>query len=213
MIGLTSYKVTATSRAGGEEKLLGMFMIYDQALTKAANRVMDDLMSLHKPGQSAKELFDVWCEQGFDIRIAPDDNVPYNSANLARGLVPQVALDVSLPLLIEVSCTDCLIMPSGMASPAKTWMFYVFAPAVYEGTVKNEGDGVAGLMRRATEIVYEDMSAHAMSTEGSSYKLLDMKYRIVPVSEDNPATAKPENQTIYYVQLDGTFGKAPPMLP
>ncbi len=213
MIGLSTYKVTATPRAGGEEKLLGMFMIYDQALTKAANRVMDDLTSLHKPGQSAKELFDLWCIEGFDICIEPDDNVPYNSANLARGLVPQVALDVSLPVLIEVTCTDCLIMPSGMASPAKSWTFFVFAPAVYEGTVKNEGDGVAGLMLRATEIVYEDMSAHSMSTEGSSYKLLDMKYRIVPVTEADSATSNPQNQTIYYVQLDGTFGKAPPMLP
>ncbi len=213
MIGLTSYKVTSKPRSGeAHEKLLGMFMIYDHALTKAANRVNDDLIALHTTGQSAKELFDLWCEKGNDIFIQPDDNIPYNAANLARALVSHITLDLSLPLLLEVKCKDCLIMPSGMASPAKEWTFYVYAPACYDGSVKNEGDGVKGLMLRATEMIYEEMSRTSMEAEGSSYKLLEMNHRLMSSEERQAIENNPGKHTIYYVQLEGEFGKTPPAL-
>ncbi len=209
MQDLTSYKVFSRPRSGGDEKLIGMFMMYDHALTKAANRVFDELQALYKSGQSTKELFDEWCKSGSDITITPDDGIPYNSANLARGLAPQVTLDYSLPLMYKVDCTDCLIMPSGAASPSKNWTFYVYAPEVYEGSVANEGDGVYGLMLRATQIMYEDMSAHSMQTEGSSYKLLDMNYKLISNQEEQDIISKGKD-VIYFVQKEGDFGKTPP---
>ncbi|MCW5821511.1 MAG: hypothetical protein KIT34_01835 [Cyanobacteria bacterium TGS_CYA1] len=209
MQGFSSYKVLSRPRSGGDEKLIGMYMIYDHALTKAANAVMDDLQKLYQSGQSAKELYDLWCEKGTDISIEPDDGVPYNSANLARGLAPRVTLDYSLPLLFKVDCTDTLIMPSGASAPAKTWTFYLHAPAVYEGSVANEGDGVRGLILRATEILYEDMSVKSMHAEGSSYKLLDLKYHLLNEEEAKAASLN-RNNIYYYVQEEGEFGNVPP---
>lgn len=195
------------SRPDGGKSELGAFLTYDTALYVASESLGTDLRDMYKPGQSAKQLYDEWLRNGMEVTIEPDDPViPFSSIDFARLYVMQVANDWTNPLALEVTCIDTLIFPSGAAAPPQQWSFLLRAPATYAD------EGAHVMLRRATDFLYEDMSRSAMQSEGSSYKLLDMKVRELNFNEfDNALHAG--NNALYYVQYDGGFDKTPPTPP
>ncbi len=183
---------------------LGDFHEYNGALTKAAEWVMFNLYDLHKPGQSAKELFDCWLENGESASIVPDIANPFSSINFARLIVTQITSDYSHPQVLEVSCEDRLNFPSGGASPPKSWKFYLRTPATFDSS-----EETLGLIKRAMDVMYEDMSRQAMTSEGSSYTLLKMT--VTPLSpEEASVLIADASSKFLYVQRDGSISSKLP---
>ncbi len=183
---------------------LGDFNEYDAALTKAAEWVMFNLYDLHKSGQSAKELFDSWLENGESASIVPDSANPFSSINFARLIVTQVTSDYSHPRVLEVSCQDQLNFPSGGKSPPKTWKFYLRTPATFDSS-----EETLGLIKRAMDVMYEDMSRQAMTSEGSSYTLLELTVTAL-AAEEAAALIADSSSKFLYVQRDGSISSKLP---
>ncbi len=183
-----------------EARELFQFPLYNSALKIAAQRVWQDLWNLTSPGQSAKELFDLWRTMGEDVFIVPNDPIrPFSATDFVRLVALQVTSDNSRPLLLEVTCTDCLQFSSGGSSPPKEWVFWVKAPATYANAPH--------LIRRATEYLYEEMSRPALASDGSSYTLLDLALRELSEAEATEILQNPADKTIYTVQNDGSLAK------
>ncbi|BCM92665.1 hypothetical protein IAD21_04547 [Abditibacteriota bacterium] len=201
--GLFRVFARAFSKKPDNSREFAHFADYESALTAAARRAMDDLKALAKPNQSAKELFDRWRSKGADVFIAPDDpTTPFSATDFARLMVMQITLDQSRPLLLEVTCTDRLNLPSGYSSPPSQWVFWVKAPATYTNA--------AHLIRRASEYLYREMSQPALESEGSSYTLLDQMVRELDETEAREVLQNTTNKTIYTIQNDGSFAKFVP---
>lgn len=180
----------------------------DAALTFAAESVMNELFAMYQMDQTARALYDVWLEKGTHVWIEPDNaQIPFDDVDFARLIVLQITLDYSHPVYFEVNCVDRLNMPSGASSPPSNWTFWVKAPETYRG------EGIEGMMRRATEVVYEDMSRKAYEAEGSSYTLLSMKFHEVTEPDAIAAMAQKRGPTLYYVQNDGGFATTPQAVP
>ncbi|RYX84673.1 hypothetical protein EON83_08530 [bacterium] len=193
----------AFSSRHGSRRAVRHFPTYKEALALAVNRVMGDLKMLHDPEMDAKELFDLWKKLGDDFFIVPDNEpAPFSSTDLARLITPRLTHDQSRPLLLEVTCTDCLGFASGGYSPPKEWKFWVKAPATYTDATH--------LIRRATEYLYKEMSVSAKRAEGSCYKLIDMQSRELSEEEAQQISPSLANETVYYIQNDGSFEKTAP---
>ncbi len=187
---------------------IGEFAVHNDALTAAAETVMNNLFDLHRASgytYSATELYEHWLTEGIEAHIEPDDaQMPFSAMNFARLIVLQVTGDYKYTLILEVTCQDALIFPSGFAAPSREWKFWVKAPGTYHGP------GVDGLVRRATEVLYEDMSYKALEADGSRYKLLELWVHEVTESQMRSEMNRTNYDTVYFVQKDGAFGTTLP---
>lgn len=188
---------------------LGQFAVHNDALAAASEAMMSNLLSMHRASgytYSATELYEHWLKEGIEATIEPDDpnNTPFSAMDFARLIVLQVTGDYSYPLILEVTCEDTLVFASGFAAPSREWKFWVKAPGTYRGP------GVDGLVRRATEVLYENMSYKALLADGSRYKLLELWVHEVSESQMLFEIKKGKYDTIYFVQKDGAFGTSMP---
>ncbi len=207
MLKTDRFKIYSKPRSAQVEyEVLGEYPDHNAALTGAANFVLNNLLDIHQYSDSAKALYDRWLVEGIDLKIEPDEAVPFSAINFVRLIVLQVTRDYSHPLWFEVTCLDQLVFPSGNASQPKEWKFFVKAPATYEG------EGVEELLRRATDSVYEDMSRKSRASDGSSYGLISLSARNVNLDDIEEAVSEP-GSTLYYVQNDGSFSTSAPSAP
>jgi hypothetical protein len=177
---------------------IGEFDSYNEALTVAARRVDAELLELHKPGQSARELMELWTTFGEDTFLVPDDaHYPFSALDFVRLRCLTHTGDPTRPLLYEVVCTDRINTATGFSSPPQQWQFRVRAPETYAGAEH--------LLRRATEVLYEDMSQQAMLSDGSTYTLLHFETHLLSAEEAAQAALPAVS---YTVQPDGSFQKA-----
>jgi hypothetical protein len=177
---------------------IGEYPTENAALTAAAERVRADLQRLYHTDLTAKELFDLWLEKGEDVVIVPDDPIaPFSAIDFARLMALRITGETGRPLLMEVTCIDCLSTASGFTTSPKQWTFWVRAPATYAGATN--------LVRRTTEFLYREMSRAASSCEGSRYVLLNVAPREVTCDEMADALLKSAQKTVYTVREDGAF--------
>ena len=193
---MASVTVFAERISEGESSryALGAFDDPNAALTAAARHVDAELIDLFQPGQSAKELFDQWTTFGEEAFLSPDDaRPPFSARDFARLRCLTHTGDESRPLLFEAACTDRINTASGFSSPPKQWRFRVRAPETYAGAEH--------LLERATRVLYDDMSRQTLLSDGSTYTLLQVEWRLLGEEDlSGPAPA-----VVYAVQPDGSF--------
>lgn len=205
---ITVYSRPRSAPSSEERTALGQFDVHDAALTAAAEAVMNNLFALHRETGytlSATELYEHWLTNGLEAMIEPDDlKMPFSAMDFARLIVLQVTGDYNYTLYLEVTCQDTLIFATGFAAPSREWKFWVKAPGTYHGP------GVDGLVRRATEVLYDEMSEKSLSADGSRYKLLELWVHEVSEAQMFAEMNKGKHETIYFVQKDGAFGTSMP---
>lgn len=183
-----------SDRESGRYKV-GEFDSYNDALTFAARRVDKGLKEMLTRAQSARNLMDQWTMFGEDVFLVPDDAETHFSAlDFVRLRALFHTNDTSRSLVYDVVCTDRINTSSGFSSPPSQWRFRVNAPATYKGAEY--------LLRRATDVLYDDMSRKAQESDGSTYTLLEMEAKLLTPEELEETTAP---AVIYSIQLDGSF--------
>ncbi len=205
---ITVYSSPRSINGSEERTAIGEFAVHNDALTAAAETVMNNLFDLYRESGylfSATELYEHWLTAGIEAHIEPDDDkAPFSPRDFARLIVLQVTGDYKYTLILEVTCQDTLMFPSGFAAPSREWKFWVKAPGTYHGP------GVDGLVRRATEVLYEEMSYKALDADGSRYKLLELWVHEVTESQMLAEMNRTNFETVYFVQKDGAFGTTMP---
>ncbi|MGC4046384.1 MAG: hypothetical protein QM758_21545 [Armatimonas sp.] len=194
MATITVFAEDMSDRESGRYKV-GEFDSYNEALTFAARRVDAGLVELLSPGQSARDLMDQWTHFGEDVFLVPDEAANrFSALDFVRLRTLAHTNDSSRPLVYDVVCTDRINTSSGFSSPPSQWEFWVYAPATYSGAEY--------LLRRAIDVLYEDMSQKARLSDGSTYTLLQTE--IFLLSDEETVRNTPPGVR-YSIQLDGSF--------
>jgi len=179
-----------------------------EAVAACAKAMKTQLGDLNEQGLTAEQLFDKWRNSGFGYRIEPEvPSAPFSDVDFARLFVMRLTNDYSHPLYFEFTIVDCFRTAYGVTAPARTWKFWLKAPATYKG------DGLQSLMQAGVESLYEQRNIETLGSESPRYLLIDMKYRPLNDADAKAAMSAEKDATVYYIQNDGSFAAELPANP